>query len=55
MDDFDEESEFDENDDVIGYCQLCGNKITFENSTSYSNICLDCGGNGADILINLFG
>lgn len=40
---------------MVNYCDICGCKITEENDTSFSNLCVECAGGGAEILIHLLG
>ena len=36
-------------------CEICGQEINEDNSTSASNVCQECAGGGYEILMHLFG
>ena len=39
----------------VAYCDICGCELDNENETSYSNMCIECAGSGAEILMHFLG
>ena len=44
-----------DNEEIMGHCDICGCEMTEEKATSYDNVCVECAGSGAEIIMHFFG